>query len=140
MPLAETPLFRDAMLALRMASAGATVRLSRVEVLALLRSPFLMGRDAVDGAELLRLRTAVTELLSETVDPKDLVHLSRTFAPNSHLAAVLDPLSTSRETLGKRLPSDWLEVIRGQLALWGWPGARPLDSRSTSSSSAWRQP
>ena len=128
MPLAETPLFRDAMLALRITGAGVSARLSRAEVLALLRSPFLMGRDAVDGAELLRLRTALTELLSETVDPKDLVHLSRTFAPNSHLTAVLDPLSTSRETLGKRLPSDWLEIIRGQLAHWGWPGARPLDS------------
>ena len=35
---------------------------------------------------------------------------------------MLDPLSTSRETLGKRLPSDWLEVIRGN-----WPcGVGPV--------------
>ena len=128
MPLSDTPLFRDALMGLRLAgSDGATV-FSRSEVLALLRSPFLSGDEEPDGTAMLRLRTALTELMSETIDWRDLTHLAQTFTPESHLARVLSTLATARDTRGRCRPSEWLEVARRQLRLWGWPGSRPLDS------------
>lgn len=128
MPLADTPLFRDALLALRLSVPEASAPLSRSELLALLRSPFLSGDDDTDGPAVLRLRHALTEMMSDTLDRRDVGHLVKTHAPESHFGRVLDALLSNRDTRQRCSPSDWLTVVRQQLQLWGWPGARPLDS------------
>ena len=128
MPLSKTPMFRDALTALRVATAYDSVALLRSEVLALLRSPFLHGGEELDGIALLQLRKACTDLTSEHIDKRDLNHLAETFAPEAHLTQVFKILRTDRSTRGKRLPSRWLDVIRSVLLLWQWPGRAALDS------------
>ena len=128
MPLSKTPMFRDALLALRLAVANEKVSLARSEVLALLRSPFLHGGEDLDGVGLLQLRKACTELSSEVIDKRDLHHLAEIYAPESHLTRALQLLRTDRATQGKRLPSLWLDTIREVLKLWQWPGRAALDS------------
>ena len=128
MPLVDTPLFRDALLALRLSVPEPSATFSRSEILALLRSPFLSRDGDPDGLPLLRLRHALTEMMSDTLDRHDVGHLVKTHAPDSHLSRVLDELLSNRDARQRRLPSDWLTVVRQQLHLWGWPGGRPLDS------------
>lgn len=128
MPLSKTPMFRDALMALRLASANDGASLLRSEVLALLRSPFLNGGEDLDDAGLLKLRQACTDLASEHIDKRDLNHLAEVLAPESHLTRVLAVFRSDRSTRGKRLPSDWLDVIRDVLKNWRWPGRGALDS------------
>ena len=128
MPLSQTPMFRDALLALRLAAAGDTVSFLRSEVLALLRSPFLHGGADLNGTGLQQLRRACTELASERIDKRDLSHLAETFAPEAHLTRVFGLFRTDRSTREKRLPSLWLDAIRDVLRVWQWPGRAGLDS------------
>jgi len=128
MPLSQTPMFRDALIALRLAAADDTVSLSRSEVLALLRSPFLHGGAGLNDTGLQQLRRACTDLASDRIDKRDLSHLAETLAPQGHLTQVLGLLRTDRSTREKRLPSLWLDSIRNVLRVWQWPGRAALDS------------
>ncbi len=125
MPLSQTPLYRDALLGLRLLVAPSH---SRGDVLAALQSPFLNAGEAADGHSQLALRRALTELKTERIDRADLLHLVRKLAPDSALGVALQEQPVPRELNRKRLPSDWLPMLFNGLGQWQWPGRQTLDS------------
>ncbi len=124
MPLAETPLFRDGLLALR---AGLEP-LTRAETLSLLRSPFLLEPDFPESEGCLKLIAALMNLACDPIDCDDFVHLASQCVPESVLSKVLTARRQERSRAHLRAPSAWADVIRQDLLRWGWPGRPSLDS------------
>lgn len=136
MPLADVPLYRDALLVLSLGGHDGNAPIAREDALALLRSPYLAGlgngADTDSGNQAwLRLLKAITQLASAVVDMGDLTHLATVHAPH---AAVTDALQQIRQQpmraacRGSRSPSQWLEVLRARLKVWRWPARSSLDS------------
>jgi len=125
MPLGRTPLFRDALLGLRVLAYQSV---SRGDALALLQSPFLTAGEPIDSQALLALRQALTDLSTDPIDWADLGHFARTLAPGSAVASVITGFQGRGALGGRRLPSAWLPSLYQGLRLWKWPGRLTLDS------------
>ncbi|TXS95810.1 hypothetical protein FV139_08060 [Parahaliea maris] len=117
--LAEVPVVRDALAALE--AGGRQVPLE--SALALLRSPFLQLPDRHSPLALDFIRK-LHDHGREQVDGGAL----RSLAADLRLGEMLLEISTWRELHEAAAPSVWAERFHAQLALWGWPGERSLDS------------
>ncbi|HDY81800.1 MAG TPA: hypothetical protein ENH48_02445, partial [Halieaceae bacterium] len=125
--LDRTPVIRDALAALAMGQRCITVP----AVVSLLRSRFLHLPDA-DSALANRFVTGLFDDGREEVENADLRYSasevtlgdSKGLVLGQHLLAV----SGLRELRQAALPSQWVEHFCQVLAIWGWPGAGPLDS------------
>lgn len=124
MPLVETPMFRDALLALRLD----TTALTRAQMLRLLRSPYVLSDGFAESHEGLRLIQAVTDLSVESIDSSDFKFLLKRHAPESALAQVVNQLDALAATRMRQEPCDWVDQLRARLELWQWPARRALDS------------
>jgi len=136
MPLAEVPLYRDALLVLSLGGHDGSAPIAREDALAVLRSPYVAGvgstaDDNTDTQAWLGLSRAITDLASAVIDASDLTHLATVYAPE---AAITSALRQMREQpmqvacRGRKTPSQWLEVLRTRLKLWRWPARPSLDS------------
>lgn len=133
-PLADTPMYRDALLALRVGNLA----LPRADYLSVLRSPFLLPDGFGETPEALALSRALTDLGSDLIDGSDFAHLVHKYTPGSALAATVTQLRSgdwgqrsgmSTGSAGaKRTLDEWAESIRARLALWSWPARQGLDS------------
>ena len=122
--LAEAPMYRDALLALRVGIEP----LSRADLLALLRSPYLLPEGFAESYAGLNLSSALMDLAMDPVDPSDLAHLVATFAPDSPLGVVLSAAREQQRDAARRSIWEWVEIFRQQLATWQWPARLGLDS------------
>lgn len=131
LPLAHTPVVRDALRALEMGLP----RTSVPEIVQLMQSRFLTLADASSPLAMLfieRLFAAGVEQLE--------VKQVRTLAAEVHfrgrekngqglaLGDILLTLGGMRELRSKALPSVWAQRFSDVLEHWGWPGSEPLDS------------
>ena len=125
MPLLKTPMYRDAMLALRVEHD----QLSRMEVLSLLRSPYVINwPEGAANVQRVRLADAVMNAGVEQFSRQQLAHLTQRIAPDSQFNAILRELgSGSRRERKDLLPTHAIE-IGAKLRLWGWPAREALDS------------
>ena len=125
--LDRAPVIRDALAALAMGQWRTTVP----AVVAILRSRFLDLPDA-DSALANRFVTGLFDEGREEVETADLRYAasevklgdSKGLVLGQHLLAV----SGLRNLRQAALPSQWVERFCEVLAIWGWPGAGPLDS------------
>ncbi len=125
--LDQAPVVRDALAALALVGPRTTV----AAVLALLRSRFLDLPDA--GTPLANYFVSrLFDAGRQELETADLRHMAsavrlgdqRGLSLGRHLLAV----STMRELRQRASPSAWIEHFCAVLAVWGWPGAGPLDS------------
>ena len=122
MPLANTPLFRDALTVLEW-----EVRpLDRPQWLSLARSPYLAYKD--DPQMIPRLIQAQFMAGSHEVSIEHALHITARDNASSGLTSILRSIRSSRAQKGLKNLDDWAEVIRERLTLWGWPGRTGLDS------------
>lgn len=125
--LAQTPLVRDALAALRMGLQ----RTSVPAVVDILRSRFLDIPDA-HGALAQRLVTRLYADGQEVLSISDLrdtvAHMSSGAGPGLVLGQRLLALHRMSALRGRARPSQWVGRFREMLCLWGWPGVQPLDS------------
>ena len=122
MPLASTPLFRDALTALEW-----EVRpLSRPQWLSLTRSPYLAFKD--DSLMIPGLIQAQFRSGSHEISLESTLHIAARENVSSEVTGILRSIRSSRIQMGVKNLDDWAEVIRERLALWGWPGRQGLDS------------
>ena len=153
MPLADTPIYRDLLLALRIGMDP----VSREDVLALFRSPYLFPKGFAESVPVLRLLKALMDLAIDPIDCADLAHLVQMYLSGSSVSQTDDTTveqSTSllAETSGSisvptnnpdrlrtlfssgidarqtRFLNEWVEVIRERLVQWSWPARNTLDS------------
>ena len=125
--LDRAPVVRDALAALSMGLQQVSV----TGVVALLQSRFLHLPDS-NSALANRFITRLFDDGREQVETADLRYAanaiklgdSKGLVLGQHLLAV----SGLRELRQPALPSQWVERFSGVLAIWGWPGAGPLDS------------
>jgi len=122
MPLASTPLFRDALTALE----WEVHPLGRPQWLSLARSPYLALQD--DPEMIPGLIQAQFQSGSHEISLENALHVLAPEHPSSEVTRVLRAIRSSRAQKGVKNLDDWTEVIRERLALWGWPGRRGLDS------------
>ena len=122
MPLATTPMYRDALAAL----AWEVRPLSRPQWLSLIRSPYLVFKD--DPQVLPGLIQAQFLSGSHEISLEDSLHIAARDNPSSELTGVLRSIRSSRVQKGVKNLDDWSEVIRDRLALWRWPERAGLDS------------
>jgi len=122
MPLASTPMFRDALTALE----WEVHPLGRPQWLSLTRSPYLAFQndpDMVPG-----LIQAQFQSGSHEISLENALHIVARQHPSSQLTRVMRAIRSSRAQKGVKNLDDWTEVIRERLTLWGWPGRTGLDS------------
>lgn len=125
MPLLKTPMYRDAMLALRVEHD----QLSRMEVLSLLRSPYVVNwPEGAANMQRVRLADAVMNTGVERFSRQQLAHLTQRIAPDSHLNAILRELGAEPKRERKELLPTHAQKISAHLRLWGWPAREALDS------------
>jgi probable DNA repair protein len=122
MPLASTPLFRDALTALE----WEVHPLSRPQWLGLTRSPYLAFQD--DPEMIPGLIQAQFQSGSHEISLENALHIATREQPSSEVTRVLRVIRSSRAQKGVKNLDDWTEVIRERLALWGWPRRPGLDS------------
>jgi len=122
MPLATTPMYRDALSAL----AWEVRPLSRPQWLSLIRSPYLAFKD--DAEMLPGLIHAQFLSGSHEISLEDSLHIAARENPSSGLTGVLRSIRSSRIQKGVKNLDDWSEVIRERLTLWRWPERAGLDS------------
>ena len=122
MPLADTPLFRDALAALE----WEVQPLNRPQWLSLTRSPYLAFKD--DPEIILTLIQAQFLSGSHEVSLENTLHVATRLNPESRMTGILRSIRSSRAQKGVKNLDDWTEVIRERLVLWGWPGRPGLDS------------
>ena len=122
MPLANTPLFRDALAALE----WEVHPLGRPQWLSLARSPYLAFKD--DSELIPALIQAQFMSGSHEISLENALHIAARLNPSSRVTAILRSIRSSRTRKGVKNLDDWTEVIRERLALWGWPGRPGLDS------------
>jgi ATP-dependent helicase/nuclease subunit B len=122
MPLADTPLFRDALTALEWEVRA----LSRADWLSLMRSPYLPAHHEEQmGLELI---AAQFQIGTADVSLESTLHLSTQIMPASKITKILRTIRSSRDQKGVKSLQDWSELIRKRLLLWRWPSRHPLDS------------
>lgn len=125
MPLSKTPLYRDAMLALRLENEP----LSRMEVLSLLRSPYVVNwPEGAANVQRVRIADAVMNVGIEQFSRQQLAHLTQRIAPDSQLNAILRELGSGARRERRDLLSTHAQKISAYLRLWGWPAREALDS------------
>ncbi len=122
MPLANTPLFRDALAALE----WEVHPLGRSQWLRLTRSPYLVFQD--DLEMILALIQAQFRSGSHEISIDSALHIAARQDSSSEVTRILRSIRSSRVQMGVRNLDDWTEVIRERLTLWGWPGRSGLDS------------
>ena len=122
MPLANTPLFRDALTALEWELHP----LGRSQWLSLTRSPYLAFQD--DSEMIPALIQAQFMSGSHEISIENALHIAARQNPLSRVTAILRSIRSSRTHKGVKNLDDWTEVIRERLALWSWPGRPGLDS------------
>ena len=122
MPLANTPLFRDALAALE----WEVHPLGRSKWLSLTRSPYLAFQS--DPEMILGLIQAQFRSGSHEISIDSALHIAARQDSSSEVTRILSSIKSSRIQRGIRNLDDWTEVIRERLALWGWPGRPGLDS------------
>jgi ATP-dependent helicase/nuclease subunit B len=137
LPLADQPLVRDALLALGLLLG----EIEQGELAQLLRSPFLgeglseTQPRALFDAELKARgfpRYTLFRLRQQAAlaAPEGPLHCPALFAR-------LDPLAEAlAQQPAKAVPSHWAAQFQQLLALWGWPGERPLSSHEYQQSQA----
>ena len=113
MPLANTPLFRDALAALE----WEVHPLGRPQWLSLARSPYLAFKD--DSELIPALIQAQFMSGSHEISLENALHIAARLDPSSSVAAILHSIRSSRTGKGVKNLNDWTEVIRERLALWG---------------------
>ncbi len=122
MPLANTPLFRDALTVLEWEVSP----ISRPQWLSLIRSPYLAFKD---GPEMIpMLIQAQFSSGSHEISIDSALRIAARQDSSSELTHTLRSIRSSRMQEGVRNLDYWTEVIRERLALWGWPGRPGLDS------------
>ena len=122
MPLASTPLFRDALAALEWEVHPR----GRAQWLSLTRSPYLAFQDdpeMIPGLIQAQFRSGSHEISIDSA-----LHIAARQDSSSKVTRILRSIRSSRVQRGVRNLDDWTEVIRERLALWGWPGRPGLDS------------
>ena len=122
MPLASTPLFRDALAALEWEVHA----IGRAQWLSLTRSPYLAFQDdpeIIPGLIQTQFRSGSHEISIDSA-----LHIAARQDSSSGVTRILRSIRSSRIQKGVRNLDDWTEVIRERLALWGWPGRPGLDS------------
>ena len=119
--LSKTPLYRDALLLLRLIVQSAT----RDDVLALVRSPFFRWARAADKASIIRALFHTEERLFTRNHV--LSELSRLSA-ESGLAEALNWTRVERLGVVRHTSAEWREILVDLLSRAGWPGAAGLDS------------
>ncbi|MEO5341021.1 MAG: PD-(D/E)XK nuclease family protein [Magnetococcus sp. MYC-9] len=151
-PLTATPLIRDALLLLGMA----TGTLSRPRYSALLHSPFWRGGQEEWSARSLlddRLREQGLLQIRTRQLRREATRGDRHAPPCPILAATLNTFlhhlfptgpaeggdGQPATSLAPASPSLWMERFSRWLALLGWPGEGPLSSGEFQNISAWRQ-
>jgi ATP-dependent helicase/nuclease subunit B len=122
MPLATTPLFRDALVALE----WEVHPLGRTGWLSLTRSPYLAFKDEREMVPALIQAQFLSG--SHEVSLENTLHVAARLNPESRMTGILRAIRSSRAQKGVKNLDDWTEVIRERLALWGWPGRPGLDS------------
>lgn len=122
MPLADTPLFRDALAALE----WEVQPLNRPHWLSLTRSPYLAFKD--DSEMIPTLIQSQFMSGSHEISLENTLHVATRLNPESRITGILRAIRSSRAQKGVKNLDDWTEVIRERLALWGWPGRPGLDS------------
>ena len=122
MPLASTPLFRDALTALEW-----EVRpLDRPQWLSLTRSPYLAFNDNLPMIPSLIQAQFMSG--SHEISLESTLHIATRENSSSEVTGILRSIRSSRIQMGVKNLDDWTEVIRERLALWRWPGRQGLDS------------
>lgn len=122
MPLASTPMYRDALTVLEW-----EVRpLSRPQWLSVIRSPYLAFKE--DGQMLPGLIQAQFLSGSHQISLEDALHIAARQNPSSGLSRILRSIRSSRIQKGTKNLDSWSEVIRERLTLWRWPDRPGLDS------------
>ena len=124
MKLGDTPMFRDALLALETGVRS----IDRSELLCLMQSPFLQTATEDQEAARLRLLDQAFRTGANRFTLGDLVHLSHRHAPELPVSSVLDRIHSDRETRAQQSCSFWADLIRKRLSEWGWPHRKSLDS------------
>ena len=122
MPLASTPLFRDALAVLE----WEVHPLGRAQWLSLARSPYLAFQDnpeMIPGMIQAQFRSGSHEISVDSA-----LHIAARQDSSCNVTRILRSIRSSRIQKGVRNLDDWTEVIRERLALWGWPGRPGLDS------------
>jgi ATP-dependent helicase/nuclease subunit B len=124
--------------ALRVLSCGRELESEQLGLL--LRSPYLAGGGAEEGA---RARYDVQlRRLRRTSFSLDLLlraaHDGGRLAPPRGFAAILAALQQSRAPR-QATPAHWVKQFRALLAAVGWPGDRTLDSREFQTIQAWEE-
>ena len=124
MRLADTPLYRDALLALE----SGVRSIDRCELLALMQSPYLGTANEDQEPARLRLLDAAFQTGSDRFTLGELVHLMHCHAPELPITLVLDRVHGNRDTRAQQSLSFWADLIRQRLSEWGWPHRESLDS------------
>ena len=123
--LAEVPMYRDAMLGLRVG----LMPMTRHELLTLINSPFLLPSGFAESANGLGIIKTLFDLGTERIAAADFRHLVSRFAGKTVLKEVVTLAQEQSRHLSVRQSGQyWVEVIKERLALWGWPVRGNLDS------------
>ena len=125
MPLAQTPMYRDALLALSLD----VLPLTRARALQLIRSPYLMGVDFAESSSGLNLTAMLLDFAVDPIPLEDFQHAVNQCAPQSNLAQVLAAWRVDRGRHSRKNDLyQWCDYLRGELEVWGWPARNALDS------------
>ena len=125
MPLAQTPMYRDALLALSLD----VLPLTRARALQLIRSPYLMGVDFAESSSGLNLAAMLLDFAVDPIPLEDFQHAVNQCAPQSSLAQVLAAWRVDRGRHSRKNDLyQWCDYLRGELEVWGWPARNALDS------------
>ena len=125
MPLAQTPMYRDALLALSLD----VLPLTRARALQLVRSPYLMGVDFAESISGLNLAAVLLDFAVDPIPLEDFQHAVNQCVPQSNLALVLAAWRSDRVRHSRKQDLyQWCDYLRGELEMWGWPARNALDS------------
>ncbi len=124
MPLSDTPMFRDAAIALEW-----EVRpLPRREWLTLMRSPFIPGLLANPSPRELNAVDRLFQSGISEISIDQTLHFLTRYAPEAPLKSILIKIRGDKSHRNKKNLQVWSTWIRQRLSLWGWPNRNPLDS------------
>lgn len=119
--LSKTPLYRDALLLLRLITQSA----NREDVLALVRSPFFRWSRPADKASVIRALFDTQE--RQFSRHQVFAQLSR-LTTNAGLTEALNWARVERLSVVRHTSAEWREVLVNLLSRAGWPGAAGIDS------------
>ena len=122
-PFSEAPLYRDAILALRLLDD----EIRRADLLAAVRSPYLLGLRAADSTRALTLVRALFRLAVEPI-PADEFRAQLRHHDGFPLTDLLDRVASERLLQGKKPAHEWRALWVELLAAWGWPARAGVDS------------